>query len=48
MACRFSGKVAEFDGTDKHLVLYDDGDEEWLNLASAKVKLAPATGRSLT
>ena len=43
---RFSGKVAEFDGSDQHLVLYDDGDEEWVNLATDKIKLAPETGES--
>ena len=45
---RFSGKVGEYDGSDKHLVLYDDGDEEWVNLATDKIKLAPETSNSST
>ena len=40
VVCRYSGTVGEFDGSDKHLVMYDDGDEEWVNLTSEKVKLA--------
>lgn len=48
LVSRFSGKVGEFDGTDKHLVLYDDGDEEWVNLATDKIRLAPETGNSST
>ncbi|DBA75103.1 TPA: hypothetical protein ACH3X1_010428 [Trebouxia sp. C0004] len=39
----FSGNVAEFDGNDKHLVLYDDGDEEWVDLTTDKIRLAPQT-----
>ncbi|KAL0028206.1 hypothetical protein WJX79_001719 [Trebouxia sp. C0005] len=39
----FSGKVGEFDGHDKHLVLYDDGDEEWVDLTTDKIRLAPQT-----
>ncbi len=40
---RFAGKVGEFDGNDKHLVLYDDGDEEWVDLTTDKIRLAPQT-----
>ena len=36
---RFSGKVEEWDGVSKHLVAYDDGDEEWLDLAVEEIKL---------
>ena len=36
---RFSGKVEEWDGMSKHLVAYDDGDEEWLDLAIEEIKL---------
>lgn len=41
---RFSGKVEEWDGMSKHLVVYDDGDEEWMDLASNKIKLHAENG----
>lgn len=40
--CRFPGEVVEFNGVDKHRILYDDGDEDWYNLAKEKVKLQPS------
>lgn len=43
---RFSGKVEEWDGMSKHLVVYDDGDEEWLDLAVEKIKLHPESGEA--
>ena len=43
---RFSGKVEEWDGMCKHLVVYDDGDEEWVDLASDKIKLHAASGEA--
>ena len=43
---RFSGKVEEWDGMSKHLVVYDDGDEEWLDLAVEKIKLHTESGES--
>lgn len=43
---RFSGKVEEWDGMSKHLVMYDDGDEEWLDLAVEKIKLHTESGEA--
>jgi Lamin-B receptor of TUDOR domain len=35
----FTGDVAQFDAaTDRHLIAYEDGDEEWLKLAAEKVE----------
>ena len=36
--------VEEWDGMSKHLVVYDDGDEEWMDLASDKIKLHAENG----
>lgn len=44
--CRFSGKVEEWDGMSKHLVVYDDGDEEWVDLATDKIKLHAESGEA--
>lgn len=43
---RFSGKVEEWDGMCKHLVVYDDGDEEWVNLATDKIKIHAEGGET--
>ena len=43
---RFSGRIEEWDGVSKHLVMYDDGDEEWVNLATDKIKLLPDKGKA--
>ena len=45
---RFSGKVEEWDGMSKHLVVYDDGDEEWMDLATDKIKLHAENGAEHT
>ena len=41
----FSGRVSEMNGEGRHLVEYDDGDTEWLDLAAEKYEvLADDTG----
>lgn len=36
---RFSGEVVEFDGVDKHRIVYNDGDEDWYDLSTEKVRV---------
>lgn len=36
---RFAGSIVEFDGINKHRVVYDDGDEDWYDLSKENVKL---------
>ena len=40
----FRGKVLAFDNKSKHHVKYNDGDEEWLQLADEKWELLQNAG----
>ena len=40
----FRGKILAFDNKSKHHVKYNDGDEEWLQLAEEKWELLKDTG----
>jgi DNA mismatch repair protein MSH6 len=44
----YKGMISRYDDSlSKHLVEYDDGDTEWLNLTAEKFELAPLkTGMS--
>lgn len=38
--------MEEWDGMCKHLVVYDDGDEEWVNLTTDKIRLRAEGGET--
>lgn len=40
-AAWYSGEVTAKNGAGKHLVEYDDGEEEWVNLSKERVELLP-------
>jgi hypothetical protein len=44
----FPGKLLGFDGSDKHLILYDDGDWEWLTLHQEKYRWLGVTTAAQT
>lgn len=43
---RFPGEIVEYDGINKHRIVYQDGDEDWYNLAKEKVKFEPKSKSS--